>query len=120
MRPDSTDVDERLRRLYRAFNARETDAVLVQLADDVDWPSAYEGGRVVGRDAVRAYWTRQWAEIDPTVEPVEVSALPDGRVAVEVDQTVRDLHGAVIAAGRVRHVYTLRDGLIARMDIESA
>jgi hypothetical protein len=38
---------------------------------------------------------------------------------VEVDQTVRDLDGTVIAAGRVRHVYTLRNGLVARMDIET-
>ena len=110
---------EQLRDLYRSFNARELDAVLAQLAGDVDWPTAYEGGRAVGREAVRAYWTRQWTEIDPTVEPVEISTRPDGRVAVEVDQTVRDLDGTVIAAGRVRHVYTLRDGLVARMDIET-
>jgi hypothetical protein len=110
---------ERLRELYRAFNARELDAVLAQLAEDVDWPTAYGGGRAVGRDAVRAYWTRQWAEIDPTVEPGELSTLPDGRIAVEVEQTVQDLDGNVVASGRVTHVYTLRDGLVARMDIES-
>jgi hypothetical protein len=110
---------QQLRDLYGSFNARALDAVLAQLADDVDWPTAYEGGRAVGRDAVREYWTRQWAEIDPTVEPVEISTRPDGRVAVEVDQTVRDRDGTVVAADRVLHVYTLRDGLVARMDIET-
>jgi hypothetical protein len=39
-------------------------------------------------------------------------------VAVEVHQVVRDLRGDVLSDGRVIHVYRLRDGLVARMDIE--
>jgi hypothetical protein len=49
---------------------------------------------------------------------VGVATRPDGTVAVDVDQVVRDLDGAVVAQDRVVHVYTLRDGRIARMDIE--
>jgi hypothetical protein len=37
------------------------------MTDDIDWPNGWEGGRVSGKDAVRAYWTRQWAEIDPHI-----------------------------------------------------
>jgi hypothetical protein len=44
---------ERLRATYVAFNARDIDAVLAQMTADVDWPNAWEGGRVQGRDAVR-------------------------------------------------------------------
>ena len=112
------DAEELLRTVYAAFNARDIDAVLAAMTDDVDWPNAWEGGRVHGHDAVRDYWTRQWAQIDPRVEPVDIAARPDGRVAVEVDQVVRDLAGEVVASGRVVHVYELRDGLIARMDVE--
>jgi len=106
------------RDLYAAFNARDIDAVLARLDGDVDWPNAWEGGRLRGRDAVRAYWTRQWAAIDGRVEPVLIEERPDGRVVVEVQQTVRDLDGALLSDGRVRHVYTLRDGLVTRMDVE--
>ena len=113
-----SDAAALFRDLSRAFNAREIDTVLRHMAADVDWPNAWEGGRVVGHDAVRDYWTRQWAAIDPTVEPVSVAGRPDGRIAVEVVQTVRGLDGALIAEGRVTHVYVLRDGLIARMDVE--
>jgi hypothetical protein len=113
-----TSATERFEELYRAFNAREIDALLEEMTSDVDWPNAWEGGRVSGHDAVREYWTRQWSEIDPTVEPVAVSTLPDGSIAVEVHQTVRALDGSVIAENRVRHVYVLRDGLVARMDVE--
>ena len=52
--------------LYEAFNRRDVDAVLAMMSDEVDWPNAWKGGRLVGRDAVRDYWTTQWLEIDPT------------------------------------------------------
>jgi hypothetical protein len=55
--------------------------------------------------------------IDPSVEPVAFNVRPDGRVAVEVDCVVRGSDGAVLAEGRVVHVYSFRDGLIARMDV---
>ena len=58
--------------------------------------------------------------IDPSVEPVAFNACPDRRVAVEVDQLVRGSDGAVLAEGRVVHVYTFRDRLIARIDVEQA
>jgi hypothetical protein len=112
------DTADRLRTLYRAFNAREMDTVIGQMTSDVDWPNAWEGGRLRGHQAVRDYWTRQWAAIDPLVDPVDFITQPDGSVVVEVDQTVRALDGTVVAQDRVRHVYVLRDGLVARMDVE--
>ena len=115
------DSDELLRTIYAAFNARDIDGVLAAMTDDVDWPNAWEGGRLVGHEAVRDYWTRQWAAIDPHVDPVEIGPRVGGagvRVAVQVQQVVRDLAGAVVASGTVVHVYELRDGLVARMDVE--
>ena len=112
------DDEQHLRAIYAAFNARDIDAVLAALAEDVDWPNAWEGGRVHGRAAVRDYWTRQWAEIDGHVEPVGFTSRPGGLVAVDVDQTVRALDGTLLSEGRVIHVYELRDGLVVRMDVE--
>ena len=113
-----TDTTDRLQELYRAFNAREIDTVLEHMTSDVDWPNAWEGGRVRGHDAVRDYWTRQWSAIEPSVDPLAITPRPDGSIAVDVAQTVRALDGTLITEGRVRHVYVLRDGLIARMDVE--
>src|SRR5918911_1560330 len=112
------DTERRLRNLYDAFNTRNIDAVLAAVTDDVDWPNAWEGGRVHGKEGIRSYWRRQWADIDPRVDPVDLAELDDGRVAVAVEQTVLDLDGGLIAKRSVRHVYTLRDGLVARMDVE--
>ena len=48
-----THHEERLRSLYQAFNARDVDTCLAAMTPDVDWANGWEGGRVVGRDAVR-------------------------------------------------------------------
>jgi ketosteroid isomerase-like protein len=48
-----------MRSLYSAFNARDVDACLAAMAPDVDWANGWEGGRVIGRAAVRDYWERQ-------------------------------------------------------------
>ena len=108
-----------LREMYRAFNARDIDAVLAVMTDDVDWPNGWEGGRVVGRAAVRNYWERQWAAIDPTVEPAEITVRPDGSEALLVRQMVRGLDGTLVADGFVRHVYAFDGDRVTRMDIEA-
>lgn len=107
-----------LHALYAAFNDRDLDALLPALHADVDWPNAWEGGRLHGREAVRDYWVRQWRSIDPRVDPAAVTRRVDGRVAVEVDQIVRDLAGTLVAEARVVHVFEFRDGLVVRMDVE--
>jgi ketosteroid isomerase-like protein len=111
-------IEERLLRdLYDAFNRRDIDEAIAAMQPDVDWPNAWEGGRVVGRDAVRAYWSRQFAAIDPRVDVTGFSVGEDGRISVAVHQVVRGLDGAVLADGTVTHVYAFRDGLVERMDV---
>jgi hypothetical protein len=111
---------ERLRATYAAFNARDIDAVLATMTDDVDWPNAWEGGRLVGHQAIRDYWTRQWAEIDGRVDPVQLTERPDGSIAVEVHQVVHSLGGALLEERNVLHVYEFDGDLVTRMDVEPA
>lgn len=111
-------AEDTLRRAYEAFNARDIDGALALMHPEVDWPNGMEGGRVHGHDEVRAYWERQFGMIDSRVEPEAFIEQADGRVTVNVHQHVRDLDGAVLSDGHVRHVYTLRDGLVSAMEIE--
>ena len=104
--------------LYEAFNRRDLDRVLAMMSDEVDRPNAWKGGRLVGREAVRDYWTAQWAEIDPHVEPLAVTNRADGSLAVTVRQVVRSVNGQLLGDSEVVHVYRLDDGLIRRMDVE--
>jgi ketosteroid isomerase-like protein len=106
-----------LNRLYAAFNRRDLPTLLAALAPEVVWPKGWEGGTVRGHQQVRDYWTRQWAEIDPTVRPVAFDVEDDGRISVTVHQVARDRAGAVIADGMVRHVYRFVGDLVVDMEI---
>jgi hypothetical protein len=43
---------------------------------------------------------------------------PNGSLAVEVHQIVKELNGTLIFDGTVKHIYTFEEGLIKTMDIE--
>ena len=113
--------------LYERFNARDIDGVLVALADDVAWANGMDGGHVHGHDGVREYWTRQWAQVSPHVAPVSFERAADGAIVARVIQTIRDLDGNPLEGQThglkdktVGHVFTLRDGKVARFDIQDA
>ncbi len=108
---------ELLHAAYTAFNARDIDAALALMTPDVVWPKAFKGGFVRGHEEVRAYWTEQWNEIDPHVEPIAFYPEDAGQVLVEVHQVVRDLTGAVLADDRVGHRFTIEHGSIEAMEV---
>lgn len=106
-----------LREIYAAFNARDIDAALARMSSGVKWPRAFKGGYVHGPEAIRAYWTEQWSEIDPKVEPLAFHKESASRTLVEVHQVVRDLSGAVLADENVGHLFAFENGLIDRMEV---
>ena len=111
------DTMSTIEQAYSAFNARNIDGALALMTEDVNWPKASEGGKIVGKEEIRAYWTRQWAEFDPHVEPLAMAEGPAGKMLVTVHQLVKSLAGDVLADGNVLHVFTMKNGLIAAMDV---
>jgi hypothetical protein len=112
-----TDAETLIEQAYAAFNKRDIDAALALMTQDVSWPKASEGGKVVGREEIRAYWARQWGEFDPHVEPLAIIEEEGGKVRVRVHQLVKSLQGAVLSDSEVVHVFTMNNGLIAAMDL---
>jgi ketosteroid isomerase-like protein len=110
-------VTELLSSAYDAFNRRDIDGALAAMHPDVEWANGMESGFVHGHEAVREYWTRQWRMIDPHVEPISFNQEPHGPVAVTVHQVVRDLSGKITVDHLVTHGYSIRDGLVCRMEI---
>jgi hypothetical protein len=105
---------------YSAFNKRDIDGALALMTQDVSWPKASEGGKVVGKEEIRAYWTRQWGEFDPHVEPLAMTEEDGGKIRVRVHQFVKNLQGDVLSDSEVLHVFTVKSGLIAAMDLGDA
>jgi hypothetical protein len=105
---------------YSAFNRRDIDSALALMSEDISWPKASEGGRVVGKEEIRSYWTRQWKEFDPHVEPLEVIDKEGGITDVKVHQLVKSLGCDVISDSEVWHVYSIANGLIEPMDLKGS
>lgn len=112
------DTQTLIARAYAAFNKRNIDGVFALMSEHVSWPKASEGGQVVGKDEIRAYWTRQWNQFDPHVEPIEVIDRGEGKTDVRVHQIVKSLDGDVLSDSEVWHTYTISNGLIDRMDLK--
>ena len=115
-----TDTRSMIQQAYSAFNQRNIDNALALMTQDVSWPRASEGGKVIGKDEIRAYWLRQWSEFDPHVEPLALTDQGEGRIRVRVRQLVKSLQGEILSDSEVVHVFTVRSGLIAAMDLGDA
>ena len=113
---DKTTIEQ----AYSAFNSRDIDGALALMTQDVSWPKASEGGKVVGKEEIRAYWTRQWREFDPHVEPLAMTGEDGGKTRVRVHQLVKSLEGDLLSDSEVLHVFTMSSGLIAAMDLGEA
>ena len=116
-RNSTADIKTLIEQAYSAFNRRDIDGALALMTQDVSWPKASEGGKVFGKEEVRAYWTRQWGEFDPHVEPLAITEGDGGKIRVRVHQLVKSLQGDVLSDSEVLHVFTVNTGLIAAMDL---
>ena len=102
---------------YAAVNRGNIETALSLMCHDVDWPNTVEGGREHGRDAVRAYWTRLFDLLVPRFDLLCVRAGHRGRLVVHAYQRFSDpATGQPLAHQHVEHIFTLRNGLIGRMD----
>ena len=111
------DTKRVIEQAYSAFNKRDIDGALALMTQDVSWPKASEGGKIVGKEEIRAYWIRQWGEFDPHVEPLAITEENGGRARVRVHQLVKSLEGDVLSDSEVLHVFTVDSGLITAMDL---
>lgn len=114
----ATQFKDLIKHAYSAFNERDIDKALSTMQPNVQWSKAWEGGYICGHDEIKKYWTRQWNEINPNIEPIKFNERQNGSLEVEVHQIVKDLQGNLVFDGTVKHVYTFEDDLIKTMDIE--
>ena len=112
-----TPDEDRITRLYDAFNHRDFDQCVALMADDVVWPDEAEDGLLHGREAVRFYLAVTVAPLRVHHDIISLHTGEDGRVAVLSRQVISSAaDGAEWSSTRVLHRYTLRDGLVARME----
>lgn len=104
------------RELYKNFNDRKIELVISNMTDNVKWANGMDGGYVYGREAVRDYWTRQFAMVSSNVTPLEIKT-DKGVIKIKVHQVVYDLEGNLLADEFVYHFFHLQGNKIAVFEI---
>ena len=112
-------VSQLLGQLYPDFNERNIEQIMPHFAADADWPNGMTGGREIGHQAIREYWTAQWSVINSQVTPVSYRVVGD-QIILEVHQLVKDMEGETLSNSVVYHTYKFVDGKITKMDISDA
>lgn len=102
--------------LWPALTARDLDAVIALLHPDIDWQDNLNGGRHVGRDAVRAYLSEVMATVAIVSTPINIMPSGPDRYLARVNHVVRNRDGQLWGQEVVSHVLVLREGLIVRVD----
>lgn len=114
-----TPDEDRIARLYEAFNARDFDRWFTMMTPDVSWPDELENGRLEGLEAVRNYVLRLTAPVRGHYEPISLFTSAPHQVEVLSRQIITSAaDGTVWSSTRARHRYTLRNGLVSRMESE--
>lgn len=111
-----------LSQMYDRFNAKDIDGVVAMLSEDVSWANGMDGGYEHGHAGIREYWMRQWALVNPHVEPLSFVQAVDGSIVVEVKQTIRDGNGNPVEEKGLRdktvgHIFHFKSGKVTRFDI---
>ena len=112
------NISNLIKKAYLAFNSRDISTALSTFHENVEWPKAFEGGYVNGHNEIREYWTRQWTEINGFVEPKNIIERSENQYEVTVHQHVKDLQENILFDGIIKHIFTVKDNLLSRMDIE--
>ncbi len=106
-----------LRDSYLAFNERDLARTMKYIGPNVEWENTLDGIIIHGKEAVAAYFLRQWKEMNPTFDLRHFEMDEEGKVVLTVIQTVRGTGEVAISQGLVRHLYEFEDGLVRRMGI---
>ncbi len=112
------EPDTLLTNLFDAFNAQDVEAAGALLHPQADWPDLFGDERLQGREAVMSMWAYQFTKYDPKIAVVDMTALPDGRWRARLSYEIRNLNGRLFSEEPATHLFSFRDGLIARMDVE--
>ncbi len=105
--------------LYKNFNNRQIDLVIVRMTTDVKWANGMDGGYVYGHEGVREYWTRQFEIVQSQVTPLKID-IEDASVNIKVHQVVHDMLGNLLADEIVDHHFYLKKGKISEFVIVSS
>jgi len=104
-------------RLHEAISRRDADTAALLFHPQGRFRNYLDGGEVIGRDGVRAFYRKLFETLAPDVDLLSVRILADGSVQAELQVSVHDRSGRLWSDSRVTATYTIREGLIQSVEL---
>lgn len=104
--------------LWQALNARDLDAATALLHPDVEWFDMLNEEWLHGAQAVRGFWERAFGLIKARSTLLNVETDDEDRIHVTVLHAVSSIADRPWTEEKVTHIYSFRDNLISRMDVQ--
>ena len=101
---------------YKSYNERDLEALLPLMCEDENWANPLTGDRIRGREEMRKIWELQWTSLSVQTEPIRIYEESDGKTVVVVREILHEAGGRLLMDQEMEHVFTWRDGRVARMD----
>ncbi|MBX3479140.1 MAG: nuclear transport factor 2 family protein [Caulobacter sp.] len=105
-----------VREFYEAFNRRDVEGMAARVHPQADFADLFDGGRVVGREALIVHWRRVLGLIRGELTLVSAKASSDGAFMVAFRHQITNPEGRLWDDGEETLRYEFLDGLISRMD----
>lgn len=110
-----------VQQIYDAFGARDIDATLALLDEDVHWilpPGHFRRGEHHGREEMREVFESHSAFWEYfKVVPVELIEASDGRVFVLGHAEFKPLGSGQVGTARLVNIWTIKNGLATRHEV---
>lgn len=111
------DARDLVIRLHEAIARRDANAAAPLFHPQARFRNYLDGGEVVGREGVRAFYRKLFETLAPNVDLISVRTLADSRARAELQVSVHDRSGRLWSDSRVTATYTIRDDLIESVDL---
>ncbi|PVM93781.1 nuclear transport factor 2 family protein [Caulobacter endophyticus] len=105
-----------LTRHFDATRRRDLETVVAQLHPDIAFADVLEGGQIVGIEAARGYFERQFAMAGVDISLMRVRRQTDGWVHADVEIALRRPDGRLWSQNLAVIAYLIRDDLIVGID----
>ena len=115
----TTEMVDAVKRLYDGYSRRDIDAVLAELADDVDWAAEAAGeaapwyGVYLGKESVPGFFIAIGSNVEISEFDVQSYATSDRDVIATVHWTYRVNATGKTASMYMQHWFRFADGKIA-------
>jgi hypothetical protein len=103
-------------RYYEALERRDIEAVLEMTHPRVRFQDFLNGGEVEGLADARDFYRRMF-ELAPDLDLIAVEEMPDGRIRVDMQSSVRSPSGHLWSDTRQEATYAIADGLIQGVEL---